>query len=147
MRYLLWITLFIFEACESPTQPEDTKYNYSEDFKAYFKAVSNEEIRQGKEYFIVPLNSCAQCVDSALARLANYNYPWVVILTGQTEDNSRLRNIEITKTKYVCIIDSTSVISEYSVNIGLPSLLKANKEGQITYKKDFHYGSWQLSDL
>ena len=143
MKCILWSCLILLAACKSAPQTDEVKYNYSDDFKVYFKNTFDQDVKAGAEYFIVPLSSCGQCVDSALDRLAHDKYPWVVILSGQTEDSVRLSNIEIAKGSYVCFSDPTSMLSEYSVGIGLPTLLKTDNGGKIISKKEFHFGSWQ----
>ncbi len=146
MRYLM-ITLLLTIGCASPEQQSatgigTTKYEYSNDFNAYMQETFQKEVLGSKEYFIVPLGSCGECVDSALFKLANNKYNWIVILSGETEDSVRLEHISKLKEKYEFYLDSTSQINSYSVSIALPTLLKADDKSIIISKKEFHFGSW-----
>lgn len=128
-------------------QPEKNKlekeYAYSDDFRMYLKNIFKEEIKRNCNYFVIPLNSCGQCVDSALYKLTTNKFNWTIIFTGQTEDSLRQHYILQAKLRYIYFNDSTSALSEYSVGIGLPTLLETNDAGNVKSKLEFSYADWK----
>jgi len=143
MRFALILLLVSSLSCNRESRAPEPPYQYANDFKAYFKDTYNLELQKNSKYFVVPLNSCSECVDSALQNLAIKKFDWTVLLVGQTEDSIRQKNIVAVKQNYTCLIDSTLLMNEYALGIGLPSLLQTDNRGIVITKTDFFYGSWE----
>ena len=143
MKKLMLLLLVCSLGCSSvEDRQQEINYEYVNDFRAYLQEVFNEPVRGNKSYFVIPLTSCEQCVDSALIKLCDYKLNWVVIFTGQTEDPARLNYIGRIKENYLCYDDAANQIAEFAVSIAIPTLLKANHSGELMSKYEFHYGSW-----
>lgn len=139
---MLLLLLCILGCTSVKNEQEEANYEYVSDFKAYLDEVFNESVRGNTSYFVIPLTSCEQCVDSALIKLCDYELNWVVIFTGQTEDVNRLNHIKKIKEHYIWFDDSRNQIAEFAVSIAIPTLLKADQSGLVMSKYEFHYGSW-----
>lgn len=143
MKKLIILFVVGLLGCSSAeNQYDESKYEYVNDFKAYMKDVFNEPIKSNHSYFVIPLTSCEQCVDSALINLCVYKLKWDVVFTGQTEDQNRLNYISKIRQNYSCFDDSTNQISEFAVSIAIPTLLKTDSSIKNFGKYEFHYGSW-----
>lgn len=144
MKYYIFI-FTVFLSCQpNNNNSKERKYPYSEDFKTYFQSVFKQSIKNNNSYFVIPLNSCLECVDSALYNLRYRNFNYNVLFIGTTEDSIRLRDIDLIRQKYNCFFDPNNELIDYSTGIGIPSLLKSDNNGAINYIKEFHFGSWIL---
>ena len=141
------INILLLNSCnniqkESNPFQVEAIYEYDKDFHAYFNQTFKQKLIPKTKYFVIPISSCDQCVDSALFKAATNSFNWNIVIVGVTEDSIRKIYIDKITSQYKTFNDSLSHLWEYAVGIGLPSLLKVNEKNTVFSKREFSYGSW-----
>lgn len=139
------ICVWFIYSCNTFQQPLEKTYEYSDDFKYYLNHTFKANVKFKSHYFIIPLSSCEACVDSALTNIAKNKFnDWQIIFVGSTTDS--LRNILINKIKLnqITFSDEASHLFEYSVGIGMPSLITLENDVNSSRLIEFSSDYWQI---
>ncbi len=127
---ILPLILCFFISCSSYSIGK--KYNYQDDFDAYFQFTFNHSISKIEEdiLVIIPIASCSMCVERTLDELIKNNYDARIIVVGTSHEERYLKKLDEIEKNYPLLYDSEAELFNYETDMGKPTLLILSKNYQ-----------------
>ena len=100
---------------------------YLEDFGYYMKSKFNVDVTEKGDhlYYIIPLESCIQCIDlnlGILERIKTSSH-LTLILVGRAMDGTTITRVKEIGDKFRMLKDPTGLIWRYETGLGKPLLI------------------------